>query len=535
MNFKTTIVLLILLAGAGIAVYFTSQSKPADQTAQTTTTTTGKKILNIEPGDVEQLTIAPADAKQIVLKRDGLGWHMLEPVNAPADMNSPSEILSDLAAMTSTGRVSESGADAAATGLSPPQFKLEIQTKGGRTTKLDIGSRTGTGDQLYVRLDGQDQDDLVQADIYDLLDKPASDFRKKKLLDVDTAQVQQVQVDRPEAKLVLEKFGSNWIIRQPSVMPADTSAVTDLIMGLSNLTANDFVAETDPNPARYGLDDPTLSVSFSTAAPTTKPSATVSTQPTTLSSGTTVKFGLLDVRKQYVYVSTSDSTAVAQLPVSSMDAFKKTALDLRNKEVLNVDPASVSHITIQTNLPATTKPTTRPASETVVTIERRPLATTTAPSAAHATASATQPLASTGPTTSPATVAASEPAVKHSIWQVTSVKPPTDAGDSKVDALLSAFHPLRVTEYEAAPTTAPATADHYTITIECPPPLISSYKIELTDPGDSLPLTGSYNGLTFQVDRSLLDKIKADFTKLDEPAAAPSASSSIPPAGPSGP
>jgi hypothetical protein len=121
--------------------------------------------------------------------------------------------------------------------------------------------------------------------------------------------------------------------------------------------------------------------------------------------------------------------------------------------------------------------------------------------------------------------------VKHSVWEVISSKPAVDAADAKVDALLSALHPLRVTQYDAVPSTQPATADRYTVTVQCPPPLISSYKIDLTDPGDSRPLVGRYNDLTFELDRSLLDKIKTDFTHVDEATPAPSASPSFSPTG----
>jgi hypothetical protein len=497
MNFRTTFILLILLVGAGVAVYFTNKSKPADDTQQSTDTsgtTAGKKLLSISTSDITKLSIQPADGKRIVLQRAGLGWHMLEPVDAPADMDTPSSILSDLDALTSTGKVSTSGADAAATGLTPPQFQLELTDKSGKSTKLDIGARSGTGDQLYVHLDGADQDDLVQADVYDLLDKPWTDFRQKKLLTVNQTDVQSVQVDRPEGHLLLQKIGDNWFIKKPSIMPGDTSAITDVVLGLTGLQASQFVAETDPNPARYGLDNPVLTVTYSASA-----GGTASTQPTTNLSQTVVKFGIEDVRKQNVYVSTSNSTAVALVPVSSMDAFKKTALDLRDKQLLNIDPATVSGITIKTSLPATTQPTTRPASETIVTLDRRPVSPTTAPA------------------TSPATTTAStQPVVKHSIWEVISQHPAIDAGDGKVTALLAALHPLKVNQYDAAPTTAPATADQYTLTIQCPPPLISSYTLELTDPGNSQPLIGRYNDLNFEVDRSLLDKIKADFTKPDD-------------------
>jgi hypothetical protein len=516
MNFKTTIILIVLLLAAGVAVYFTNQSPPKEQ-SDDTSTATPKKLLDFNSSDVNQLVIEPQDGKRIVLKREGTQWNLTEPVSAPAEMDPPSEILSDLAAMASTGRVAAEGADAAATGLSPPQFKLEIDTNNGKSIKLDIGSRSGTGDQLYVHLDGDSRDDLVQADVYDLLDKSAGDFRRKKLLDVTSDQVQQLEVDRPEGNLVLEKIGANWVIKKPSIMPGENSAVTDLIMGLSGLTANNFVSETDPDPRRYGLDQPTLRVSYSTTPASTQPT----NSPGESNVGeTVVKFGMLDVRKQNVYVSTSDNTSVALVPVNSMDAFKKSALDLRDKDVLNVDPASVSGIAVHTSLSATTKPTTRPASDWIVAIQRRSAPTT---------------LPATGASTAPATAP-----VKRSLWQVANASFSIDAADAKVDALLAALHPLKVQQYDAAPTTAPATADRYTVTISCPPPLISSYKIELTDRGDSRPLIGRYNDLAFEVDRSLLDKFKTDFTHADEPAPVPSASPSFPPGagptvGPSGP
>ena len=494
MNFKTTLVLLVLLLGVGVAVFFSRTSPQTPDTAATGTPASAK-LLEFSQADVNQLTIAPADGKAIVLKRDGATWQLTDPIAAPADMSLPGEILSDLSALTSSGTVSTGGADAAATGLAPPRFQLTVITKDGKTTKLNVGDRSGTGGQLYVQRDGQSQADLVQADLYDLLDKPLNAYRKTKLLDVETPSINALTIERAgEPAMVLDKKGGatgTWTIEKPTTMPADTAAVSDLLMSLSNLQATSFVADTTADPRRYGLAQPMVRVSFGTTRPST-----------------TVNFGILDVLKQNAYASTSVLPGVVQVAAYTVDAFKKSPLDLRDKNVLNVDVSSIASLTIHTVLPATTQPTTRPASDQTVTISRRPFH----PSSATQSSSHS----SSEPTSKPV-----------SQWIIVSANS-VPAVDSKVDALLSSLHPLKVQKYDANSATQPAIADHYALSLTALPPMMSSYTVDITDPGNSQPLVGRYNGLTFELDRSLIDQLKADFSKADEPSPSRISPNSLP-------
>ena len=491
MNFKTTVILLVVLLAAGVAIYFTRSSSTKEDAAISDATTA--KLLDFTPGQVDRITITPADGKAIVLKRDGYNWQLTQPVIGPADPNVPSEMLTDLSAMTSSGKVSTGGADAAATGLSPAQYQLILDLKDGKSVKLAVGDKSGTGGQLYVQRDGQPQADLVQADIDDLLAKPVSAFRRTKLLDVQTPSIDSLTIEQPNAPaVVLNKTGgtastATWSIVKPTSMPADTAAVSDVLASLSNLQATKFISETDPNPSRYGLSQPAVRVTFGT------------TQPST-----TVDFGMLDVMKQNAYASTSTMPGVVQVSAYTLDSFKKSALDLRDKNLLTVDPAGISEISIQTVLPATTQPTTRAASDQTLVLQR------------HAAPASTMPAGT--PTSKPA-----------SQWAIVS-QSPTSAVDSKVAALLTAFHPLKVQRFLAAPTTMPATADHYLVKLESTPPLTSNYEIQLTDPGNSQPLQGRYNDLAFDVDRILIDQLKTDFSKADAPTP-PTANPSASPTG----
>jgi len=154
-------------------------------------------------------------------------------------------------------------------------------------------------------------------------------------------------------------------------------------------------------------------------------------------------------------------------------------------------------------LPPTTQPTTQPA----------------VASTQPATQPSTQPaLATTQPATQPA-----------SKWLFASGGQ-GDADEGQVTALLTSLHPLRAEKYlETAPTTQPSGSYNLTIhTIDG-----ADFQLHFADPGNNGKLIGSYNDLTFELDRSLVEKLTGDFkTKKPEPPA-PSfgAGSGMPPLG----
>ena len=223
---------------------------------------------------------------------------------------------------------------------------------------------------------------------------PATDYRSKKLTDLafdTTAEVKQLTITQTGKTLKLEKHGSDWEIVEPKKMPADSSAVSSLLTSLTDLNATDFVSSASA-PATYGLSDPTLKVWYSTAAPTTAPS----TQP----AGHEIAFGrFATIERNQVYAS-ADGGPVATVSTTSEDPFKKTALDLRDKKIVDIDPAHVTGFTLSINRAATTQPTTKPSEQVEYTIARRKENRTLGP------ALPTTQTATTGPATnrrSPAT------------------------------------------------------------------------------------------------------------------------------------
>lgn len=532
MNFKTTTILLVVLAVVGLVVFFTRDTgETPGQTQQP-----AGKVLTLKAEDVASLTIEPRDGQKVSLKRDDTNWLITEPLSAPAETWTVEDLLRTLAELESRGRVELTSQQVAAAGLDQPRFVVTVTDKSGKSTKLQVGQRAAAGGSLYVRKEGEGAADIVEARLYEQLDKPLDDFRRKRLIDVASTGVMQLKVQTPDGILELHRGEEKWRIVQPRPMPADETAVSDLLMAVTGLTASEFVASPG-EPKRYQLDAPSATVSFTTAAPSEVPDLIAATAPSGAATGPTtgpatapatqpvwhtVKFGRYDdVLKKNVYVSLDDGKSVAKVPANVLDRVRKTPLELRDKQVLSIQPGQVSRVALDIHRAATTQPATRPAEDRKVVLEREkrttpaapepPVAPTTEPATAPtATAPTTEPATSptTEPTTQPATEAATQPAEPASEWKLVSADR-ADANDDAVRELLQLLNPLRATRFrESAPTSQPV--NRYELTVETAG---ERHVLRVTDLGDAEPLLAEYNGLVFEVERSLADKLTADFAK----------------------
>ncbi len=520
MNFRTTLVLLILVIAAGIVVFVT-QNRSASQTAQPTPGNE-HKLTDLDSKDITRVAITNADGKKTVLEKSGANWKLVEPVKADTKSFEVDSLVNDIVGLQSRGQADESQKGPA--GLDHPSFVVELTGKNGKITKLQVGDKQPVGDTLLVLLDDHKKPDVVSTSLYTTLDKPASNYRKMQLVDVSQDQIKQVTINKGKSTIKLEKSGTEWKVVEPSAMPADSSAVSDLLFAITGLNATEFVSDDASKAASYGLTHPKITVSYSTQAPTTQPS----TNPTTQSSSSasvpatqpanevTIKFGdYEDLLKRNIFAEV-DHGPVAKVTASSETSFNKTPLDLRNKDVVNIDPEKVQRFTLQINTAATTQPTSRPADLREFAIERRKEEPAVlGPALPPTTQPATQPaIASTQPTTQPA-VATTQPATQPASKWLFASGGQGDADEGQVTTLLNALHPLRVEKYlETAPTTQPSGSYNLAVhTVDG-----ADLQLRFTDPGNNGKLIGSYNDLTFELDRAFVEKLTGDFkTKKPEP------------------
>ena len=501
MNFKTTVILLILLAAAGGYLFVTRESGEAKPRQ-----TEARKLLEIsQAGDVTKVVIAPAIGQLMAMEKSGKDWRLTEPLAAPADSTEATGLIDTLVNLVSTAQLNSQEASSAKTGLDKPQFTVSL-TAGGKTIKLLIGDRMAVGNTAYAKIDGKDAVEVITADVLEKLDRSSKAYRDARLVQTPVADIKQITLVRKGEKLKLAKSGNDWLILEPIEAPADAAAVTDLLTTLTGLKAKSFVDEaSDATQSMRGASQ--LVISFSTKPSAPEPTTAPSSAPASKAEDITLTFGAFDdLLKENVYVKLSSPPLVAKVPATVLESFGKKPLDLRDKRLVDINPAEVSHLSITTDSPATTQPATQPARKSEIAIVRRQQGSGGVPFL---------------PTTAPAKLLPGDKLTlngvlpKHSPWRFSSGTSARDEADENdVNALLAALHPLRVEKYvEESPTTQPTKSYRLLIHIDTAGGAKSvDQVIQLIDRGSDQPLLGDYSGLKFEIPRTTLIRfLESDF------------------------
>ena len=534
MNFKTTLVLLVLLIAAGGYVAY-DHYKSADAPEKGTVAANPDRLFDVaDPKDVTSVAIRGADTEIVLTavpepdKKDkkpddpfaappaGPQWRMSKPVESAANSTEVNDLVRELTNLETQAKV-----DPAGKGLDKPKYTVELAAKGGKILKFAVGDRNQIG-QMYVRVEGKPKADVVSASVYDRLVKPANDLRDKKLVAAKTTDINQLKIETEGQTLLLQKKGADWQLVEPKQFAADASVMTDLLGAVTNLQATDWIAKDSPDVSKARFDKPRMTVWFSTTPtpPATQPAATqavAATQPV----WTQIAFGQYeDATKEKIYARTSDTQAVVKVQATAFDTLTKKPVDVRDRKALDITPEQVSKLSIQTDLPGGPAPAAHPtpAKKTLVNIERRKQLADAVP--------ATKPAGTSQPA---ATQPAKPPAAPGSTWALLS-DPKGDADDEAIKNLLADLHPLTVTKYlDAAPTTQPTATYTLSLTTEAPGGAqVTQHQLTLTDPGGEKNLLGTYNGLAFELGRTILPRLEGNFAKKKPDPAIPAPGGALP-------
>mgnify|MGYP000088417607 CR=1 FL=1 len=477
MNFKTTLVLLILLVGASIYLLVEKwrgerpiEDKPRAGEA--------KKILDLSSDAIGRVRMAWEDGT-VELERVSDGWRLRKPVDAKAVGWQVDSLLSELTGARATGEVEISPDRAAAMGFEKPRLTIELQA-GDRVTRVEIGRKALVGDDFYVRVDRGPRAWIVSSGpLYQratrTADETADSLRDKKLLGADVAMADSLEIETADARFRFEKSGDDWRMTQPRAMPAEESKITGLLNALRDLEAQKFVAPGSSEAARVRLDPPRIRATFTVTPP-------ASTKPTTRPAPVTVLIGpFVDLREESLYAGVEGSGVAARVSKWSIERLENLKLDdLRDRRVMNIDPITVSSIQIVREATWT-----RPVPRREYVIVRR-----------------------TNPSTGSAT-AATEPAQPQ--WSFASGMS-GEVDPRRVDAILGALRPLRVEKYLETPSTTPTTrptpaAVLAVTTASAGGSMTTTHRLELFDESGTGPLVGEYDNLRFELNRTILEEL----------------------------
>lgn len=225
-----------------------------------------RNALKFDPGAVTEVMFSVAGKDEIRCLKDGEAeWQMAAPINVKADAKEIRSILEALHLLKVAEFTKDGTTDLTEYGLENPRIHVSLELRHGSQALL-VGSDIPDTAHVYVKPVALDAVYAVNKEILSALDKSVFDLRDQRVIDFQRTATKRFEIQRRgEAKIVCTKdLQGVWQIEEPVALNADAEVVDDLLFGIDSLKAVEFVAEQPASLKRYGLEDPSMRVSFFT-------------------------------------------------------------------------------------------------------------------------------------------------------------------------------------------------------------------------------------------------------------------------------
>lgn len=258
---RSTIALIVVLAGLFAYIYFVTWKQPETPAASTRE----KLFASVAADKIEELRVKSESGDTTTLKKQKDGWQLVAPVTAAAQESEVSGITSALTGLEITRVADENPSDLKDYGLASPRVAIDFKAEGDKDFRhLFIGEKTPTGSDLFARRNDDKRVLLIPAYQEQSLNRSTFDLRDKTVIKIDRDKVDRLEVASAGKTLELAKSGTDWKLTRPIQASADFGAVEGLIGRVQSAQMKSIVAN-EPTPAdlkKYGLDKPSATVTL---------------------------------------------------------------------------------------------------------------------------------------------------------------------------------------------------------------------------------------------------------------------------------
>ncbi len=324
---QSTLILLVLALAVGGYLYFVESKRDVtDENAK------AKVFTAADSTKINQLEIKSSTGEVTGFRKGTDGaWTIVKPVEAPADRNSVSDIVTNLANLEEDREVDPNAADLKVFGLAEPRLEVTFHSEGEKEPKrILFGDKTPAGTGMYARLPEGNRVFLVGTALDTSLDKSAFDFRDKKAFTFDETTVSSLELASGAQTIRLEKAGEDWKLVKPIQAPADFVSVNGIIGQLQSaqMTALKERPEELKDVKQYGLDRPQVVAPIGTGA-----------------SSVTIEIGG-EAEAGSVWARDAARPLIFSINTNVADELNKKVDDLRRKEVFDFRPFNATRFEI---------------------------------------------------------------------------------------------------------------------------------------------------------------------------------------------
>lgn len=358
MRSKFTYVLLAL--NLALFGYLVLSERPGSATAdlrQNSRRVLGPEAANLGALELSAHPAPDAPPVTVRLRRDGDTWLLTDPVEWPANAFAVGPILTALQFLeheTSfpVSDLARNGQTLADYGLEKPRLVVTAtpapadpsSAKAAAPFTLRIGDGTVVGDRVYLLSPDGRRIHVVHRTLAEALSPDLARLRSEQLLTIPVFETRALTLQAGSTRTRLRRDHSRWLFETPITTRAAKTPVELAINSLTSLRVARFLsADTLPSPEITGLSSPRLRVTLEGNA-----------RRETLLLGLPAREPAPDSETIELYAALEDRATpfTVAVPRSVLRTLDRAQTTLRERRVLDLDPALVTSVTITAPEPA---------------------------------------------------------------------------------------------------------------------------------------------------------------------------------------
>ena len=263
-----------------------------------------KAILGASQFDIKSIALTNEHG-QISIAKDGGEWSLKKPFEAGVETTEMNSFLSEITSAEADEFVSETADDPAKYGLDSPKITLTAQLNDGSERTISAGEKD---DNHYAKANTRSQIFKISSSLYDKLNIKASELRNKEMFKLDKDNLSKIEIKNKNLKLVAEKNGDKWTIKEPTDKK-DKDAPTFRVINPFETKAEEIV-ESPSSDVRAKLAKPAVESTL------------------TYKGGKVVEVKVSPAEGEYAYVSVKGRSEVFKVKKQMLDDLSFKAADL---------------------------------------------------------------------------------------------------------------------------------------------------------------------------------------------------------------
>ena len=344
MNFRTTLIIIFLLAGIGGA-YFLFFQEPPDKTSSHEKPTI-HQVYGIAREKVQQVEVTFADTayQHLKLVKDATGnWQLESPFQSDADSEKVNQMLDDM--LNKRVKQTLEVTELTQYGLDTPSITLSLWTeKASPATTFFIGKKA-INFSVYAKERSEAHIFLIESSALNDLTKAPTDLRDQSVIKFNAETVSNIQFSHRDkdstsgsSTINCEKRLDTWHVTYPIEAKADVQEIENLLSELRSLQVSTFEADNAAaNVAarleKSGLDTPRIQVKL-----------TDGNNTYALDIGSVVPSE--NGTQEHVYVKAVPQEAIYTVSDDIYKLLNTSVFDLRDKRVIDFQRTDTTRIAI---------------------------------------------------------------------------------------------------------------------------------------------------------------------------------------------